>query len=276
MYQLEVTLTESRTGISMVMQQIIVGQIAAVMQHFFARLLGDPHSRCAPGQEQSLPYGRLTGFSSHEDTIATAEAELQRIVAGLPPALQEAPPYESMANSNFPPYVPGLRHYLQITCSHKRLVMHRQFLQYTASRADAASVPPPLTPQVRESRNICVTASRHILRELARVTAQEVRPTWTTPYQAAGAATLLMLDVLERQATGSNDAETMARHQELEVGLKALDKLAGWSSIAQRGATLVRSLLRRELLVSSSVASSDSRKRGYDGQPDDGRMKRQV
>lgn len=103
--------------------------------------------------------------------------------------------------------------------------MHRHFLQFSASRRNtllngggggsadmggAGAGTSRIRPQVRESRAICVSAARHIIGELAQIVAREVRPTWSTPYQAAGAATLLMLDVLERQATGCLDEETGA------------------------------------------------------------------
>ncbi|KAG0152304.1 hypothetical protein CROQUDRAFT_35062, partial [Cronartium quercuum f. sp. fusiforme G11] len=315
----------------------------------------------------------------HEDTLVEADQEIQRIVAGLPPSLREVPDYNISPEerNKLPSYVPQLRHFLQISCAHKRLVIHRAFLNHINSvtftksgcgqgimegtqlnQKNCSSSPFATDAEIThlnsqlflrrckttlanmnrksaiESKAICIKLARKITREIVQATREfEERPTWSTPYIAVGAITLLSLDLLEMCAicanalritnkrsmdhdcngTGrsesprpwkhlkrcpnqtcsdleeSNDAgrsrnqeiETNSltevscppevrtdeeikqkkevRRRELEQGLAALEKLSSWSPIAERGVTLVRSLLSQKDPLNTLINPENNR-----------------
>ncbi|EGG05164.1 uncharacterized protein MELLADRAFT_64370 [Melampsora larici-populina 98AG31] len=193
----------------------------------------------------------------HEDTVFQADSDIQRIVSELPPILKEIPDNISPEEkAKLPPYVNRLRHFLKISCAHKRLVIHRAFLNHITSlticksksgqvtlgkiskgNASLSSDPQnrPTDPKLSfgrfpgpasnlnrksaiESKAICIKLSREITREIVECTSQfEERPTWNTPYIAVGAMTLLSLDLLELSMHSSSSKLRNKRTAEYEI-----------------------------------------------------------
>lgn len=297
-------------------------------------------------------------------------------MAALPASLREVPEYISPEEqAKLPPYVTQLRHFLQISCAHKRLVIHRAFLNHLTSvnttraksepfyadvnethftpckssafSASSCSVHSPQKPGQRRcegthpnlsrpsamrSKQICIELARQITREIVHsASAFEQRPTWSTPYIAVGAITLLSLDLLEMCAMRSSSSkqknkrctrseshgiefldtrrpnkviklhpdqssnqhagigagpsdnqaekvsgiqdsttpktltdeeigqETEIRRRELEQGLAVLQRLSRWSPIAQRGVTLVKSLLNQKDPLNTLITCEKNR-----------------
>lgn len=232
--------------ISMVMQQIILSQVAEVIQRFFSRLMSKPNEL-------------------HEDTTFQADSDIQRIVSELPPILKEIRENISPEEkAQLPPYVNRLRHFLKISCAHKRLVIHRSFLNHITSLTACKSKSgqstsgkiskcnPSLSsdPQNRptdpkasfrrfpgsasnlnrksaiESKAICIKLSREITREIVESTSQfEERPTWNTPYIAVGAMTLLSLDLLELSMHSSSSKMRNKRTAEYEIDVSTTNSV---------------------------------------------------
>ncbi|KAH9814367.1 hypothetical protein DFH28DRAFT_1082960 [Melampsora americana] len=179
----------------------------------------------------------------HEDTMFQADSDIQRIVSELPPILRDIPENISPEEkAQLPPYVNRLRHFLKISCAHKRLVIHRSFLNHITTLTSCKSKSGQVNPQNRltdpktsfkrlpgsasnlnrrsaiESKATCIKLSREITREIVESTSQfEERPTWNTPYIAVGAMTLLSLDLLELSMHSSSSKLKNKRPAEYEI-----------------------------------------------------------
>jgi len=131
----------------------------------------------------------------------------------------------------------ALRRYINISISHKILVLHRAF----------CSRQPALLHQLVESQVRCVVVSRQILDQIKSITRSsrpegQVGALWTISYQAVAAATVIALTYFQEGGIIANEAEQVTR-EEVSGAVDVLTELASRSAIAKRGVKMMSELI---------------------------------
>ncbi|GAA5977368.1 hypothetical protein JCM11641_000077 [Rhodosporidiobolus odoratus] len=152
------------------------------------------------------------------DFVFALDSQMQRLLDSVPPWLADDIPAP-----NLPPNASWMRLTWKISSNHKLVVLHRAFFR-----------------RFEESRRIALGASRTILREAAKVGESRM---WTVPYHISAAASVVCLDLFQRDSAPSVLYEE--RHEILSA-LSTLRSLSSFSSIAARGAALIDNLLSEE------------------------------
>jgi hypothetical protein len=115
-----------------------------------------------------------------------------------------------------------MRHYIQISATHKILVVYRAFLARGGTPRERA-----------KAHAACVEAAETIIAEVDRGSRQKevIQSLWTVPYHGVAAAVVLAMDMIALQ--GRPEAEK--RREGVMRARTALERLAPTSRIARRG-----------------------------------------
>jgi hypothetical protein len=115
-----------------------------------------------------------------------------------------------------------MRHYVQISATHKILVIYRAFLAKGGTARERAL-----------AHAACVDAAETIIAELERGSRQRemIQALWTIPYHALAAAVVLAMDMIA--LAGKKEADE--RRGSVMKARTALERLAPTSRIARRG-----------------------------------------
>lgn len=145
------------------------------------------------------------------------------------------PDVRSPSTQNNQDYGQSLFQYLNISIRHKILVIHRAFCGRSPFRQS----------DLRKSQEECVHLARSILKycnplKKASLPGQ-LDVMWTTAYHAVAAATVLALDMFGQM----NSQNVVQRRNEVQEAYTILYSLAERSPIAQRGVTLLTSLMQQ-------------------------------
>jgi hypothetical protein len=124
-----------------------------------------------------------------------------------------------------------MRHYIQISATHKILVVYRAFLARGGTPRERA-----------KAHAACVEAAETIVAEVDRGSRQKevIQSLWTVPYHAVAAAVVLAMDMIALQ--GRPEAEK--RRDGVMRARTALERLAPTSRIARRGLQVSKDDLR--------------------------------
>jgi hypothetical protein len=166
-------------------------------------------------------------------SITLADKELRFICSTLPAFL--SPDADPSGDRHLPAFVPALRTYLIITSHHKILLIHRSFLTLSPT--------PKRSAVALRSQQVCINAARVILRQIAA--SPSPPPVWTIPYHVVGAATVVLIDLMQRSGT-ARDGETDAKRAEVVAALAALRQLEIPSTISCRGIKILQDLVDEE------------------------------
>lgn len=126
-----------------------------------------------------------------------------------------------------------MRHYLQISATHKVLVVYRAFLSRGGTPSERA-----------RAQSACVEAANTIIAEVDRGSRHKdmMQALWTIPYHSIAAAVVLAMDLI---SLGEGDSRKAAeRQQGIEKVRTALVRLAPTSRIARRGLRVLADLSR--------------------------------
>jgi hypothetical protein len=132
----------------------------------------------------------------------------------------------------------ALRRYINISISHKILVLRRAF----------CSRQPALHSQLLESQSRCVDVSRQILDQIKSITRSSSRPEgqvgaiWTISYQAVAAATVLALTFFQENEAKDANQVPISREEVLS-SVDIIRDLASRSAIAERGVKMMNELI---------------------------------
>jgi hypothetical protein len=153
------------------------------------------------------------------------------------------PDTDPSCDLHLPAFISALRTYLIITTHHKILMVHRSFLaranSFASKRAQITTL----------SHRACIDAARVILREISAAPTPP-QPLWTIPYHVVGAATVVLIDLLQNAGAPQDDQdaemETNAKRAEVSGALAALRRMEIPSSIARRGVKILEDLVDEE------------------------------
>lgn len=206
-------------------------QIATAIQDLFARI----NSRI----ETQEP------FQSAEEVVD----RIQRLIKSLPISLQAGfTPLPSEQEDTLPVWTKALRHYLQISGTHKVLVVYRAFL--SRSTPYAVLLPDNKLVEVNDSdpntdrqeglqqrqtaHRACIKSAEIIVDELERGSMEPgiIQALWTIPYHALAAAVVLALDMITLRGRGE---QAKKRFEDVQRATRGLERLAPTSRIARRG-----------------------------------------
>lgn len=182
-------------------------------------------------------YFRRVNRANTTPTFALAEeaaSQIRHLIASVPSSLQPGstpnPSHYSHPHSHtqvttlgaLPIWAQGMRHYIQISATHKILVVYRAFLARGGTPRERA-----------KAHAACVEAAEIIVAEVDRGSRQKevIQSLWTVPYHAVAAAVVLAMDMIALQ--GRPEAEK--RREGVMRARTALERLAPTSRIARRG-----------------------------------------